>query len=874
MQNLTILLCADCSLPINMSEAIIKEVIRKLESVLQPENTTHYRYGDISGASWTSRKSHLSEVINEMRMVLDFSRERESGERSKLNHLLADFAEIAQVSEDIITLHGLGFYEEMHHVLEWMKKTRKRMLKFGDGEGVSSSQSVGDEGVVLGLEKDVEQLIYRVILGEAILNERPRLVISCIKGMIGAGKTTLARQVYNHPDIVETFELRAWVTISSSDTSTHEVLVELIQKLVGHVKDPLSLDEMDNRSLQSMLWEMLEGMPYFIVLDNVPKGMWLRSIFDGLPYKGCRGCNLLTTSRYQITEDDFYTHEMKPFDSNKSWQLFSRTIDNFTSCENKFSKELERKGRDMLKKCGGLPLAIIDVARQKAKQRLLGIEWDELFDSIDLGESLKLFEPVYHGLDDQLKACFLHMSFFKENATIRGEKLRHIWAAVGLNTERSIPYMANEECMHNVRSCIEELVCESIIELVNDSEFFRYRMNPLLYELSIKKAEENIGFEILRSNGNNGHSQNPRHRVIHCGRDKFNHSTNQDNEHLVSLIFHGGGRYLDDASQSYWKSFELLRILDMEDFGVKTLSETIGTLIGLRYLGLRNNYIQEIPHSLGGLEMLEVLDIAQNFMMELPNIINEMGSLRYLYMSDVICRKPLKVDVLQMLEILAYISIYDWTYEVSSLEKMTRLIKLGTEEVDENSDVNMLFASLAKFKRFLQLNLQGFRFRSMPCLDKIGVLHGLRKLRLDGRISRLPSAINFPQTLEYLVLVNTCLDEDPMPVLQEIPKLGVLRMRNAYNGRKMAIGNYGFKNLCVLRINELWNLRELRIEEIGSTFLQELEIKNCPLLETLPERIEAMVFLRKLKMVTTKHIATKIRNSSSFPNILEVDISP
>ncbi|XP_047946452.1 putative disease resistance RPP13-like protein 3 [Salvia hispanica] len=857
-----------------MSEAFILEVIQNLESFLQSEDTTQDRYRDISEASMTSRKSHVSEVIHEMRMALDFYRERESGERSKLNYLLADFAEIAQVSKDNISMFKLSFYEEMYYVLEWMKKTRKRMMNFGDGEGASSSQSVGDEGVVLGLEKDVEQIIDRVILGKAVLNERPRLVISCIKGMIGAGKTTLARQVYNHPDIVERFKLRAWVTISSSDTSAHEVLVELIQKLGEHVEDPLTLDEMDNLSLQNMLWGKLKGMPYFIVLDNVPKGMWLRSILDGLPYKGCRGCNLLTTSRYQITEDDFYTHEMKPLDSKKSWQLFSKTIDKFTSDENKFSKELERKAKDMLKKCGGLPLAIIDVARQKAKQRLSGIEWEELFDSIDLGELLKLFEPVYHSLDDQLKACFLHMSFLKENATIRGEKLGHIWAAIGLNTERSIPYMANEECMHMLRSCIDELLCESIIEYVNDSEFFRYRINPLLYELSIKKAEEEIGFEILRSNGINRHSQNPRHRVIHCGRDKFNHSTNQDNKHLVSLIFHGGGRYLDDASQSYWKSFELLRILDMEDFGVKTLSETIGTLTRLRYLGLRNNYLQEIPHSLEGLEMLEVFDIAQNFLVELPNIINEMGSLRYLYMSDVIYRKPLKVDVLQNLEILRYISIYDWTYEVSSLGKMTRLFLLGVEEIDENSDVSKLFASLAEFKRLRRLKLRGFRFKSMPCLDEIRVLDGIRALRLDGRLSRLPSVMTSLQSLEYLVLVNTCLDEDPMPVLQEIPKLRVIRMRNAYTGRQMVIGNHGFNKLGVLRINELWNLRELRVGELGMVFLEELEIKNCPHLETLPERIGSMVFLRKFKMVTTKHIATKIRNSSSFPNILEVDISP
>ena len=90
---------------------------------------------------------------------------------------------------------------------------------------------------------------------------------------------------------------------------------------------------------------------------------------------------------------------------------------------------------------------------------------------------------------------------------------------------------------------------------------------------------------------------------------------------------------MDDAGPSYWESFELLKILDLEDFGVKTLSETIGTLSELIYLGLRNNYIQEIPHSLRGLKRLETLDIALNFMLEVSDIIRKMANLRNLHMS-------------------------------------------------------------------------------------------------------------------------------------------------------------------------------------------------------------------------------------------------
>ncbi|XP_047949720.1 disease resistance protein RPH8A-like [Salvia hispanica] len=828
-----------------MSEAIILGVIGELESFLIELPTTddfiHYKPETLEA---------LKEVIKELRMMSDFFRDNKSEEMSRLKNLQADFAEIAQVSaEHKSRLSPNDIYKD----LSALRKIKERMMEFGAGKVVSSSECVGEEGnegVVVGLEKDIQQLVFKVILSEEEwLIHMPIL----IKGMVGMGKTTLARQAYNHPAIIEEFKrCRAWVSLSSF-TSKHEVLVELIRQLVTLDGDSLLLEEMDNQSLEQMLLRHLEEMPpWFIVLDNVLPEMRFKSFLLDLARrsKPRHKCGLLITSCHQIFEKLWiYTHEMKAMDSDKSWQLFLQTINKFTSDDNKFSNDLEKKVKEMLKKCGGL-------------QRLLGIEWEELFDSIDLSKTLKLLEPMYNSLKEHLKSYFLHMSFFKENAIMREEKLKHIWATSGLRN-------GNKSCA--------SLADQSMIEVVHPYPEFRRvkrcRMNPVLHMLCIKKAEEEIGLEILRNNGNNRPLEIPHHRVIHCGRAKFNHSTNQD-KYLVSLIFHGGGRYLEDVRQSYWKSLELLKILDMEDFGVKNLSKSIGTLTGLRYLGLRNNYVQEIPHSLGGLKRLEVLDIALNFMVEVPDIIKKMGGLRHLYMSDVICRKPLKVDALQNLETLTFMSIYSWTYEASNLGKMSSLCKLGIEDIDENSDVSELFPALDKLKELDHLILRGFRFRMISCLDEIRVLHGrynISTLRVDGCIARLPSADSFPYGIEYLALVNTCLDEDPMPILMELPYLRRLKLRNAYNGQELV---FKMRELHILCISELWNLRKVRFEESEIASLWKLEITNCPHLETLPQEIQSMSYLRKLTMVTTKHIATKIKDSDLLSKIVEVDISP
>ncbi|XP_057803019.1 probable disease resistance protein At1g58602 [Salvia miltiorrhiza] len=394
-------------------------------------------------------------------------------------------------------------------------------------------------------------------------------------------------------------------------------------------------------------------------------------------------------------------------------------------------------------------------------------------------------------------------------------------------------------------------------------------MNVVLHMLSVRKAEEKFGFEILRNNENNRPCQSPRHRVIICSRDKFNYSTDQD-KLLVSLFFHGGGYF--NTSSSYWKGFEQLKILDLEDFGLKILPESIGTLIELRYLGLRNNYLQELLESLGWLKKLEVLDIAQNFMVKVPDIIRELSSLRHLYLFDVIFRKPLKIDVLQNLETLTYVSADNWTHERSVYGNLFSLKKLGIEELNGNLDVSKLFTSLVDLKNLNHLILRGYRFRSMPCLDDLYILHRLKTLKLDGFLATLPTS--FPPYVESLTLVNSCLDEDPMPLLEKLPRLTHLKLRKAYTGQQMAILEHGFPELRVLCMEELWNLRNVQCGRNAMYWLKKLEIHGCPYLDTLSKVIGSILYLKEIKMVTTKSIATKIKNSYLVSNIGIVNINP
>ncbi|XP_042031923.1 probable disease resistance protein At1g58390 [Salvia splendens] len=420
--------------------------------------------------------------------------------------------------------------------------------------------------------------------------------------------------------------------------------------------------------------------------------MCLRSIVNGLPDEE-NGSRLLLA---QALVD--YVHKMRFLDATKSRQLFSKTIfsGNTLKGENQFPTEFKSMARQLLAECGGLPLAIKYVGRQLAEKRQAGSEWEHILESFD-------FDAI-------LVSCFLRLAFFKQNTTVRTEKLMILtWAAGGIASE--------EEITQSLHQMVKELIVE-----VNDFPIKRFCVNPLLHKLSTKKAVEELGFQIARNNVTSRSSQTPLHRAIYCSRDRLVYSDNHD-KLFVSLFFRGDGHL--DASPSYWQNFQLLKILDLEDFGIKILPESIGTKI----LGIEKQLHTRAATVVG---VLEDLDIALNCMVEVPDIIWEMSSLRRLYMTNIIFREPLFLFVLGV-ESLTYVSAENWTC-AEWWPLTTKLRKLGIE-IEESSNIGgILFALSNKMKELNYLSLRGSRFKSMPT---DGIPSCLVTLKLDGRLAGL-----------------------------------------------------------------------------------------------------------------------------------------
>lgn len=104
-------------------------------------------------------------------------------------------------------------------------------------------------GVTVGLDDDVLKIKDLLTGGSSKLHTIP------IAGMGGIGKSTLAMNAYNDPLIMETFTVRAWVTVSQ-DYKTENVFSVLVDffKEVGDVRS--------GKTMMEKVYKFLYGRKY------------------------------------------------------------------------------------------------------------------------------------------------------------------------------------------------------------------------------------------------------------------------------------------------------------------------------------------------------------------------------------------------------------------------------------------------------------------------------------------------------------------------------------------------------------------------------------------------------------------------------------
>ncbi|CDP12428.1 unnamed protein product [Coffea canephora] len=617
--------------------------------------------------------------------------------------------------------------------------------------------------------------------------------------MGGAGKTTLAKKVYNHADIRARFNCRAWVCLSLS--YDHKEMLRSIIKQLNTVDNKLleMLEKMEEQDLERRLYQDLQDKCYLVVLDDV----WKEEAWDCLAraFPDVKtSSRLLLTSRNRgvpLHADALSKpHVLKTLGQEDSWQLFLRKAlghGDDAGCPS----DMEEVGREIAKRCDGLPLAITVMGGLLLTKKKLKSEWEKVLNNFSTylsrsqrGVSATL-ELSYADLPPNLKLCFLYLGLFPEDSEISVRKLIHMWVAEGIMQKRDAENL-EEIAAYDVEQLFSRNMVQ-VVEMTTDERIKSCRVHDLLRELAIRKANDENFF----------HTDEIRDDEISA-----------KSRYLAVHILPWDKNYVG------FKSFRKLRILDLEKVMMAYLPKEIGEIRLLRYLGLRRTWITRLPHSVGCLRYLQTLDIRTNsvyFPVIVSNFIWKLESLRHLYARDVRSNVPLKIEGLRNLR--------------------TLLQKLGIL-VDDRSEIDKLCMHLSEVENLKTLHLYCVAGSEWPqSLAGLSKLHHVTELKLSGvSLRMLPP--DFPPNLSRLSLKFTRLKDDPMPTLEKFGQLSFLKMECAYEGKQLFISRHGFHQLKFLELSRLYDLDEINVEKGALPQLRCLRIRKCLSLEKLPEELD------------------------------------
>ncbi|KAK4720692.1 hypothetical protein R3W88_010925 [Solanum pinnatisectum] len=339
------------------------------------------------------------------------------------------------------------------------------------------------------------QDVIQTLLDELLKAEPCRSVIS-IYGMGGLGKTTLARNLYINPNIVNSFRTRAWICVSQ-EYNTGDLLRYIIKSIQGCTKETLYLlEKMTERDLEIYLHDLLKKRKYLVVVDDV----WQREAWEGLKRAFPDSKNgsrvIITTRKENVAEradHRGFVHKLRFLSQEESWDLFCRKLLDVRA----MTSTMERLAKDMVDKCGGLPLAIVVLNGLLSHKKGLG-QWqkvkDRLWkniedDSIEISYILSL---SYNDLSTALKQCFLYCGIFPEDQVLEAENIIRLWMAEGF-----IPN-GEERTVDVADGFLNELIRQSLVQVARTfwEKFTVCRVHDLLPNLVIQKALEVNFFDI------------------------------------------------------------------------------------------------------------------------------------------------------------------------------------------------------------------------------------------------------------------------------------------------------------------------------------------------------------------------------------------
>ncbi|KAL0335797.1 UNVERIFIED_CONTAM: putative late blight resistance proteinR1A-4 [Sesamum radiatum] len=731
--------------------------------------------------------------------------------------------------------------EEIHFFTETVKKIKDQLSNSSlpeedDAVVLSTTDHVGGKkSTMFGLDNELSKL------KDLLVRDESSSLVIPIVGMAGIGKTTLVKEVYGDPYILSHFEHRIFVSLGP-ECPWRKILLSVRAQISSGI-DETHVES--NTELAVHMYNSLWGSRYLIVLDDIWDNIVWAVFRRYLPDNGNGSRIMLTTrlqqvARYANDNDGGFILKKRFLNEEESWLLLREKV---LATDWLLPPELEKAGRKIAKKCEGLPLAIIAVAKHLSQAEKTLEYWKKVAKEVHsvVGadkELSKVLSRSYYYLPQCLKPCFVYMGVFPHDYEIPTSKLVSMWCAEGFlepNPPQSLEDFAVE--------CLEELVWSNVLQVREHNSSGGIKTCNIYFvfwHICVREAEKDKFFHIVNSYGNQG-IESQRRLCIHNNvlfgiKDVYKSMASILNAR--SLLCTGPQHQYPVPIRL---GYHLLRVLDAPTVRFYGFPIEVVKLVQLRYLAF--TYNGKIPASISKLQNLQYLIVRQYLSIVssrarrscLPMEIWNMRELRHLQvMGSDLPNPDSKGALLPNLSTLLGISAHSCTEEI--LGRIPNLKKLGFQgELALDA-----FETLCCFNQVFN----SYRLKSLKC-----VIVNPNPTSHQVVVPALPDDSIFPSGLKKLTLSGLSLGWENMSMIACIGNLEVLKLRcYAFRGPVWQTSKRGFKNLRFLLIEDM-DLEYWQGSESFLPDLQRLTVSHCYKLTEIPWQFEKVPSLEMMELV-------------------------
>ncbi|XP_027119245.2 putative late blight resistance protein homolog R1A-3 [Coffea arabica] len=688
--------------------------------------------------------------------------------------------------------------------------------------------------VMVGLDDEVEKVIERLVSGSKQVEIVP------IVGMAGLGKTTLAKKVYNDSSIIYNFQIRLWCTVSQK----FDMESLLIQILCSNGKQSRMDEELKNLNepeLLHKLYQRLKTKRYLVVFDDV----WDIKVWNELRISfpdEKKGSRIIFTSRSSnVASQVEYggkPHNLRPLSEKESFELLLKKVFGKEDCP----QALHGLGMEIAKKCRGLPLALVVVAGVLATIDHDIWVWEEFAKSLTLtmvsgtDQCKNSLELSYEHLPCHLKACLLYFAAFREDEIIGAKNLMRLWIAEGF-----VEKIEGERLEDIAEEYLMDLIGRNLVMVSENRSIGGVKtcyIHDLIFEFCKGEAKEKKFLQVLRGYDELSIFNEPPNlpRLSICSSEEDFIKSKLFCPYLGTLVFFdatpGRNKFKLLNISFLFCIYKHLKVLNLEGINLrlKELPTEVESLLCLRYLALTAWKMKFIPPSIANLSHLETFRLKSGEKISLPDSIWNMKKLRHVHVRRVCL--PSNKNVVEILCTL---------HNLDTLSTLC-LFRRGEENI------------LRRIPNIRQLKIFNCWGKRRVCCD-MSRLECLESLTLGGYNfsgSREHVGLSFPKNLKKLCLSNLGLSCRKMSLIEQLPNLEVLKLRQrSMDGQKWELMEGGFPKLRVLTLEDVevveWIETDLDSDDYFPC-LQQLKLHRISYLEMMPACLGRIPTLETIKM--------------------------